>query len=96
MARLSESRLAERERVPVDFHVLINPQLTVVEEETADFFEGCLSIPGYMAVVRRAHSVIVNALNEHAESVSTTVSGWYARILQHEIDHLNGVLYMLC
>ena len=94
MTRLTKSQLTERERVPIDFHVLINPQLTVVEEESAVFFEGCLSLAGFMALVPRARSVLVKALNERAEPVDIATSGWYARILQHEIDHLNGVIYI--
>jgi peptide deformylase len=84
----------ERERRPVPFHVLINPKLAITSEEPAEFFEGCLSLSGYMAIVSRAKRVRVEALNESAEPIVIDAAGWYARILQHEIDHLNGVLYI--
>ena len=56
--------------------------------------EGCLSLTGYTAIVPRAARVHVDGLNERAEAVSIDAEGWYARILQHEIDHLNGVLFI--
>jgi peptide deformylase len=91
--RLSPEEAAERERRPVPFQVLINPILTM-PEGAAEFFEGCLSLAGYTAIVPRARRVHVEALNEHAEPVVIDATGWYARILQHEIDHLGGVLYI--
>jgi peptide deformylase len=91
--RLSPEHAAERERRPVSFQVLINPILTM-PEGAAEFFEGCLSLAGYTAIVPRAKKVHVEALNEHAEPVVIDATGWYARILQHEIDHLGGVLYI--
>jgi len=91
---VSSEQLAARQRAPVDFHVIINPQLTIVGETTVDFFEGCLSVAGFGAVVRRGASVRVECLNERAEPITITAQGWYARILQHEIDHLNGTLYI--
>lgn len=101
---LTPEQLAERGRKPVPFHVLVNPKLTVGESgnESARnskiipniFFEGCLSVSGYTALVSRAGVVAVECLNERAEAVTISASGWYARILQHEIDHLNGILYV--
>src|SRR6266850_484325 len=92
--KLSEQQIADRKRMPVPFHVLINPKLSVTEAENVEFFEGCLSVSGYTAIVPRAKRVRVECLNEHAESVLIDADGWYARILQHEIDHLHGVLYI--
>ena len=91
---LSEDELAERQRSAIPFHVIINPKLSVAGNSTAQFFEGCLSVEGYQAVVDRALSVRVECLNELAEAVTINAQGWYARILQHEIDHLNGTLYI--
>jgi len=91
---LSEDELAERQRAAIPFHVIINPKLSVVGNSTAQFFEGCLSIEGYQAVVDRALNVRVECLNERGEAVTINAQGWYARILQHEIDHLNGTLYV--
>jgi peptide deformylase len=92
--KLGPEQAAERERDPVPFHVLINPVLSVPHSETLEFFEGCLSLSGYTAVVPRAKRVRVECLNERAERVLINAEGWYARILQHEIDHLNGILYI--
>lgn len=86
--------LAEREREPVPFHVLVNPTFTPRGEETRLFYEGCLSVSGYSALTPRDAAVRVEALNERAEPVTVEARGWYARILQHEIDHLDGRLYI--
>ena len=91
---VSAEQLAARQRGPIDFHVIINPKLTIVGHTTVDFFEGCLSVEGFAAVVRRGASVLVDCLNERAEPIRLKGLGWYARILQHEIDHLNGTLYI--
>ena len=87
-------KLTELKRSAVDFHVIINPKLTIVGDAKAEFFEGCLSVAGFAAVVSRGESVLVECLNERAEQIKIEARGWYARILQHEIDHLNGVLYI--
>lgn len=92
--KLSPEQATERERQPVPFQVLINPVLTISEGASAEFFEGCLSLAGYTAIVARATKVHVEGLNEQAKPVIIDATGWYARILQHEIDHLNGVLYI--
>jgi len=94
MEKLPAAHLAERRRAPVAPHVIINPTLMITGAEEAEFFEGCLSLPGYTAVVRRGLRVRVDCLNEHAEPVTIDAEGWYARILQHEIDHLRGTLYI--
>jgi peptide deformylase len=85
--------LAETERQPVPFHVVINPTITLGEERV-EFFEGCLSVARFGALVPRARRVTVECWNERAEPVRIEAKGWYARILQHEIDHLNGCLYI--
>jgi len=86
--------LAERERKPVPFQVVINPVLTLESSPDADFFEGCLSVPGLTALVLRASHVRVECLDHKAKPRTILASGWHARILQHEIDHLNGTLYI--
>ena len=86
--------MVERERSPINFHVVINPVLHLVGEGSAEFFEGCLSVAGFTALVRRFLVVRVECLNERAEPVSIEARGWYARILQHEIDHVNGTMYV--
>lgn len=59
-----------------------------------EFFEGCLSLGGFTALVPRFRQVSVRCLNEDGEPIVIEASGWYARILQHEIDHLNGAVYI--
>jgi peptide deformylase len=84
----------ERERKAVPFHVIVNPQVTLLDDPDVEFFEGCLSMAGYTAVVPRARRVRVECLDHNAKSVNIEASGWYARILQHEIDHLHGTVYI--
>ncbi len=90
----STEQLAERQRSPVPFHVIINPGISPLGSSAVEFFEGCLSVTGFVALVRRANDVRVDCLDEHGEAVTIEAQGWYARILQHEIDHLNGTLYI--
>jgi peptide deformylase len=94
LADLPAEQLAKSQRSPVPFHVIINPKLTVLDNGSVEFFEGCLSVEGFSAVVDRALNVRVECLNERGEEVTINAHGWYARILQHEIDHLNGTLYI--
>jgi peptide deformylase len=89
-----EEQLRERERRPVPFHAIINPRITETSADTVEFFEGCLSLSGFSALVPRARAVRVEFLNERGVKETLEASGWYARILQHEIDHLNGALYI--
>jgi peptide deformylase len=91
---LTSTELAERERRPISFHVLINPEIELLSSPDVNFFEGCLSFPGFVAIVPRARTVRVRAFNEAGEPVQIDAEGWYARILQHEIDHLKGILYI--
>ncbi|MGA2184960.1 MAG: peptide deformylase [Bryobacteraceae bacterium] len=94
LERLSPEQIAERGRRSVPFHVLVNPTCTILEPEPQEFFEGCLSLAGFTAIVPRARRVRVECLNQNAEPVTILAEGWYARILQHEIDHLNGIVYI--
>jgi peptide deformylase len=90
---IAPERLAERGRRPVPFHVIVNPALTL-EGDSVEFFEGCLSVAGFSALVPRALRARVECLNEQGDPVTIRAEGWYARILQHEIDHLYGALYL--
>jgi peptide deformylase len=94
LADLSADQLARYQRAAIPFHVIINPKLTAVDDSPATFFEGCLSVNGFTAIVERALNVRVECLNERGEEITIDAHGWYARILQHEIDHLNGILYV--
>lgn len=91
---ISEARLEELGRRELQEHVLVNPELTLVGDESAEFFEGCLSVSGLAAIVRRSTEVEVRALNELGQPVELRWRGWPARILQHEVDHLDGTLYV--
>jgi peptide deformylase len=91
---LSAGYLKERERKPVPFQVLVNPKLTLQGPADVEFFEGCLSLAGFTAVVPRARKVRVECLDHQGEPKTIEASGWYARILQHEIDHLDGAVYI--
>lgn len=87
-------RLAERERQSIPFHVLVNPTIVDRSPEEVEFFEGCLSLPGFTALVKRSRSVTVEYWDELGQQQRIEAQGWYARILQHEIDHLHGSLYI--
>ena len=88
-----EMRVA-RGRVPQPFRVLINPTYEPVGAHRAAFFEGCLSVPGLQAVVARHERVRLRALDERGHAVDEEFTGWPARIVQHETDHLHGTLYL--
>jgi peptide deformylase len=90
----SDAELKERGRKAVPFHVIVDPVIELLTDPTEIFFEGCLSLPGFMAVVPRAKKVRVKCLDHRGEPQTIEASGWYARILQHEIDHLHGTLYI--
>ena len=87
-------QLAERGRQPLPFHVIINPILNIIDPAQNLFFEGCLSVAGFTALVPRAAKVRVEGLDENGEPLTIEAEGWHARILQHEIDHLHGRLYL--
>jgi len=92
---LTETELKERERCEIPFHVIVNPVLELLlDEPNVTFYEGCLSLPGYTALVPRAKAVRVTCLDHRGEPRVIEATGWYARILQHEIDHLHGTLYI--
>ncbi|MDQ0766162.1 peptide deformylase [Streptomyces canus] len=83
-----------RGRVPQPFRVLVNPSYEPVGAERAAFFEGCLSVPGWQAVVARPAQVRLTCEDENGRPVDEVFSGWPARIVQHETDHLDGMLYL--
>jgi peptide deformylase len=91
---LSEADIVARERRPIPFQVIANPRITHMNDIRVEFFEGCLSLAGFTAVVARAREVVVECLDHCGEARVIQASGWYARILQHEIDHLKGTLYL--
>src|SRR5207237_9644815 len=86
--------LREQERVPIETHVLINPTLVESGDELAEYFEGCLSVDRYRAIVPRRRRIRVHALDRFGQAFEREASGWYARILQHEGDPLDRRLYV--
>ena len=93
MSDVSPGDRAAQRREPFPMKVIINPVLSPVGDASAAFYEGCLSVGGYRAVVRRHLRVKCRGLAGDGSVVDFEASGWMARILQHEVDHLNGVLY---
>ena len=77
-----------------ELYVIVNPKIVWESREVIDGIEGCLSIPGYLGEVERAVSVRVRAQDRHGKKIKLRLSDWTARIFQHEIDHLNGVLFI--
>ena len=77
-----------------DLFVVVNPEIYWMSKETMKGLEGCLSIPGYIGEVERAESIRVRGLDRHGRKFRRRFDDWTARIFQHEIDHLNGELYI--
>jgi peptide deformylase len=75
-------------------YVLVNPEIVKRSEETITDLEGCLSLPGLAGTVERHQSVTVKAKNRFGKPIKLEAEEWLARIFQHEIDHLDGVLYI--
>ncbi|PJI94886.1 peptide deformylase [Luteimicrobium subarcticum] len=96
-----EDAAAERERLPLAHRTIVNPRYEAVptpgegpDVERRSFYEGCLSVAGYQAVTARHRSVRLVAQDEHGRPVDEVLTGWTARIVQHETDHLDGTLYV--
>ncbi len=83
----------EDETVPKKLFALINPEIIQASEEKVEGVEACLSIPQLMGEVERHEKIVVKGFNRHGKPVKIKVDGWLARIFQHEIDHLEGVLF---
>jgi len=75
-------------------HVMINPKITGFIGETVAGTEACLSIPEYLGDVSRPHGIIIKYLDRHGQKRKLSTHGWMARVLQHEYDHLDGVLFI--
>jgi peptide deformylase len=78
---------------PVPYTVLINPTLTPIGEEIEEAWEGCLSVPGMRGVVPRYKHLRYTGVNANGQPLDRTVSDFHARVVQHEVDHLDGILY---
>lgn len=90
---LVEFGTEENEEIPPTMYVTINPRVTRFSQKVVTGAEGCLSIPGLMGEVERADEIVVEGQDRFGEPLKMRLQGWIARIFQHEIDHLNGILY---
>jgi peptide deformylase len=77
----------------VPYTVLVNPVLEPIGEELEDGWEGCLSVPGLRGVVPRFRNLRYRGFDPEGRPIDRTVEGFHARVVQHEVDHLDGVLY---
>lgn len=78
---------------PIPYSVLINPQLTPLSDETEEGWEGCLSVPGLRGVVPRWKHLRYSGWDAQGNFFERDVEGFHARVVQHECDHLEGILY---
>ena len=78
---------------PIPRTILINPQITVLDESREAGWEGCLSIPGLRGLVPRYQSIRYQGADQTGEIIEREASGFHARVVQHEVDHLDGILY---
>lgn len=80
---------------PVPTTVLVNPLLTPIGNEMEDGWEGCLSVPGLRGLVPRHQNLRYTGFDQQGKPIDRTVTGFHARVVQHECDHLDGILYPL-
>lgn len=78
---------------PIPYTVLVNPQLRPVGDELEEGWEGCLSVPGMRGLVPRFRRLHYRGLDANGAPIERTVEGFHARVVQHEVDHLDGILY---
>jgi peptide deformylase len=83
----------EDEQTPARLYTVVNPEIVRPSQETEKGTEACLSIPGFLGEVERVASLTVKGQNRHGQPIRIKAKGWLARIFQHEIDHLDGVLF---
>jgi peptide deformylase len=84
----------EDEEAPAKLYTVVNPEITRASQETELGDEGCLSIPGFLGEVERSQTVTVKGFSRHGQPMRIKAKGWLARIFQHEIDHLDGILFI--
>ena len=90
-----ESNPRYPEAEPVPYTVLINPVLTPLSDELEEAWEGCLSVPGMRGMVPRHKQLHYSGFDQYGNAVDRTVAGFHARVVQHEYDHLRGILYSM-
>jgi peptide deformylase len=84
----------ENEDAPKKLYVMVNPEIKVLSKETEKGIEGCLSVPGWQGEVERALEVTVKGQTRRGQPMKVKATGWLARIFQHEIDHINGKVFI--
>ncbi len=84
-------RYPDAESVPTT--ILINPELEILDDQVEEGWEGCLSVPGMRGLVSRSLQIKYRGLDQYGHSIERTASGFHARVVQHETDHLDGILY---
>ncbi|HEY7886933.1 MAG TPA: peptide deformylase [Steroidobacteraceae bacterium] len=78
---------------PIPYTVLVNPELTSLGDELEEGWEGCLSVPGLRGLVPRLRKLRYRGFDIEGKPIDRTVEGFHARVVQHEVDHLDGILY---
>jgi len=84
----------ENEDAKPRLYIVVNPEFTKLSKETVVGTEGCLSLPGFLGNVDRHEEVVVKGLSRRGQPITLKVKGWTARVFQHEIDHLNGIMFV--
>lgn len=84
-------RYPEEDNVPLTF--LMNPVITILSDEQVDGWEGCLSVPGLRGLVPRYNQIEYSGFDQNGKKITRTAEGFHARVVQHECDHLDGILY---
>ena len=84
----------EDEEAPKKLHIVVNPEITRASSETSLAPEGCLSVPVWIGDVERSDEITIKGLNRRGQPLKIKAKGWLARIFQHEIDHINGILFL--
>jgi len=84
----------EDEEAPKKLYTVINPEITRPSPETVLGTEGCLSVPGIVGEVERIEALTVKGLSRRGQPITIKAKGWLARIFQHEIDHLDGIIFV--
>lgn len=91
--KVSRKVLTDQKRKPFSLQIIVNPTLKTVSKSNSYYFEGCLSVDGYRAIVSRQSEIVLTGIDRKGMPIEVKANGWKARILQHEIDHLAGIIY---